>query len=120
VNCIAMLPPTQDAHDTSYGSHVCWGYDPLSLFAAHAGYGPPDSLKFFIGMAHELGISVILDWVPNHLSSLATVVNFDGSAPSPGVTVAPGDTPRGCYLYVRCTVCMVCCDCASLAACLLP
>ena len=29
VNAICMLPPTQDSHA------VCWGYDPISLFAVH-------------------------------------------------------------------------------------
>ena len=62
---IELMPITQDLHD------VCWGYDPISLFAVHQNYGTPDELKTFINEAHKRGISVILDWVPNHITKMS-------------------------------------------------
>jgi maltooligosyltrehalose trehalohydrolase len=44
-----------------------WGYDPISLFAPHHGYGGPDGLKRLIDAAHRRGLAVILDVVYNHL-----------------------------------------------------
>jgi maltooligosyltrehalose trehalohydrolase len=44
-----------------------WGYDGVAPFAPHAAYGTPSDLCAFIDRAHELGLSVILDVVYNHL-----------------------------------------------------
>lgn len=62
INAIELLPITQDSHNK-----ICWGYDVVSLFAVCNVYGTPDDLKRFINEAHKRGISVILDWVPNHI-----------------------------------------------------
>ena len=62
-NVLLPLPPTQDEHQD------CWGYDPLNLHAVHQPYGTPHDLKNFVNEAHKRGIAVLLDWVPNHLSS---------------------------------------------------
>ena len=64
INAIELMPITKDFHDT------CWGYDPISLFAVHDNYGSCDDLKRFINEAHIRGISVILDWVPNHICKM--------------------------------------------------
>ena len=66
INAIELMPITQDAHERG-----CWGYDPISLFAVHQNYGHADSLKKFINKAHRKGISVILDWVPNHICKMS-------------------------------------------------
>ena len=66
INAIELLPVTQDCHEK-----LCWGYDPLSLFAVHQGYGTADNLKEFINSAHQQGISVIIDWVPNHIYKMS-------------------------------------------------
>jgi maltooligosyltrehalose trehalohydrolase len=44
-----------------------WGYDGVALYAPHAAYGTPDELKAFVQHAHDLGLSVLLDVVYNHL-----------------------------------------------------
>ncbi len=44
-----------------------WGYDGVDLFAPHAPYGDPDSLKAFVDSCHAHGLAVLLDVVYNHL-----------------------------------------------------
>lgn len=44
-----------------------WGYDGVDLFAPTRLYGRPDDFRSFVNRAHELGLSVILDVVYNHL-----------------------------------------------------
>ncbi len=44
-----------------------WGYDGVALHAVHEGYGGPDALQRFVDAAHDLGLSVCLDVVYNHL-----------------------------------------------------
>ena len=61
VNCIALMPHTQDIHP------VCWGYDPISLTAAHCKFGTLRELKVFVNACHQHGLAVLFDWVPNHL-----------------------------------------------------
>jgi maltooligosyltrehalose trehalohydrolase len=43
-----------------------WGYDGVSLFAAHSGYGGPLALKRLIDACHAQGLAVLLDVVHNH------------------------------------------------------
>lgn len=75
VNTLALLPITQDSHMKPFN---CWGYDPVSLWAVHTDYGTPDDLKDLINTAHMLDISVIIDYVPNHLSGENILNYFDG------------------------------------------
>ncbi len=44
-----------------------WGYDGVDKFAVNDKLGGSRGLKEFINHAHELGISVIIDMVPNHI-----------------------------------------------------
>ena len=44
-----------------------WGYDGVDLFAVHAPYGGPESLKRFVDACHAKGLAVLLDVVYNHL-----------------------------------------------------
>lgn len=44
-----------------------WGYDGVDLFAPTRLYGAPDDFRSFVNRAHELGLSVILDVVYNHI-----------------------------------------------------
>jgi len=46
------------------------------LFAIHSAFGEPEDLCDFINLAHELGLAVILDWVPNHLSGSSILTKF--------------------------------------------
>ena len=42
------------------------GYDEVDKFAPNSSYGTPDELKSLVDYAHQKGINVILDVVPNH------------------------------------------------------
>jgi len=44
-----------------------WGYDGVSLYAAHARYGGALGLCRFVDAAHARGLAVVLDVVYNHL-----------------------------------------------------
>jgi len=71
---IELLPVTEHPF---YGS---WGYQPTSLFAPTARYGPPGALQHFIDCAHQMGIGVVLDWVPGHFPEDPWgLASFDGT-----------------------------------------
>ena len=58
-----------------------WGYQPLSLFAPSARYGPPDGFAEFVDACHRSGVGVIVDWVPAHFPADAHgLARFDGTA----------------------------------------
>ncbi len=44
-----------------------WGYDGVDKFAPSEHRGGADGLKSLIDYAHEIGLNVIMDMVPNHL-----------------------------------------------------
>ena len=44
-----------------------WGYDGVDKLAVAEHLGGPDGLKAFVDFAHEQGLNVIMDMVPNHL-----------------------------------------------------
>lgn len=50
-----------------------WGYDGVDKFAPSEHLGGPDELKDLINYAHNIGLNVIMDMVPNHIGP-------DGSA----------------------------------------
>ena len=45
-----------------------WGYDGADKFAPSEHLGGPDGLKSLIDYAHSIGLNVIMDMVPNHIS----------------------------------------------------
>lgn len=58
-----------------------WGYQPLSMFAPTARFGPPEAFAAFIDRCHAEGLGVILDWVPAHFpTDPHGLVEFDGTA----------------------------------------
>lgn len=61
VTVIEMMPVAE------FPGRFGWGYDGVDLFAPTHLYGEPDDLRYFVNLAHEAGIAVILDVVYNHL-----------------------------------------------------
>jgi 1,4-alpha-glucan branching enzyme len=58
-----------------------WGYQPLSLFAPSARFGPPAGFARFVDACHRANIGVILDWVPAHFpTDVHGMARFDGTA----------------------------------------
>jgi len=58
-----------------------WGYQPLSLFAPSARFGPPEGFARFVDQCHRNNIGVIVDWVPGHFPTDAHgMARFDGTA----------------------------------------
>lgn len=51
-----------------------WGYDGVSLFAVHEGYGGPEALQRFVDAAHARGLAVCLDVVYNHFGPAGNYV----------------------------------------------
>ena len=61
VNAVELLPVAE------FPGTRNWGYDGVSLFAPHSGYGGPDGMKRFVDACHHRSLAVVLDVVYNHL-----------------------------------------------------
>ena len=61
INTVELMPLNQCPGQRN------WGYDGVYWCAVQSNYGGPDALARFIDAAHELGVSVIVDAVYNHL-----------------------------------------------------
>jgi 1,4-alpha-glucan branching enzyme len=72
---IELLPITEHPLDAS------WGYQATGYFAPTARFGTPDDFRHFVDHLHQLGIGVLLDWVPAHFPRDATALaRYDGTA----------------------------------------
>ena len=75
ITAVELLPIYQfDSWDAPAGLVNYWGYDPVSFFAPHLGYGTNsddpctclDEFRTMVKALHRAGIEVILDVVYNH------------------------------------------------------
>ncbi|HKJ02607.1 MAG TPA: 1,4-alpha-glucan branching protein GlgB, partial [Longimicrobiales bacterium] len=71
---VELLPVLEHPYDQS------WGYQPVGFFAPTARFGQPDDFRHFVDRAHQMGIGVILDWVPGHFpDDVHGLARFDGT-----------------------------------------
>ncbi|MBC6448683.1 1,4-alpha-glucan branching protein GlgB [Actinokineospora xionganensis] len=57
-----------------------WGYQVTSYYAPTPRFGSPDDFRFFVDHLHNLGIGVLVDWVPAHFPRDEwALARFDGS-----------------------------------------
>lgn len=61
VTCVELMPVQP------FPGNRNWGYDGVGMYGVHEGYGGPEELQRFVDRAHQLGLSVCLDVVYNHL-----------------------------------------------------
>lgn len=72
---VELMPVSEHPLDES------WGYQATGYFAATSRFGSPDDLCHFVDCCHQVGIGVLLDWVPAHFpQDDFALAYFDGTA----------------------------------------
>ena len=71
---IQLMPVSEHPFDGS------WGYQPVGLYSPTRRFGDPDGFRYFVDVAHQRGIGILLDWVPAHFpADEHGLARFDGS-----------------------------------------
>jgi 1,4-alpha-glucan branching enzyme len=78
-----------------------WGYQVSSYFAPTARFGDPDGLRLLIDRLHQVGVGVILDWVPAHFPKDEwALARFDGTPLYENPDPTRGEHPEwGTYIF---------------------
>ncbi len=72
---IALLPISEYTFEDTVG------YLPSALYAPTSRYGSPDDFRYLVDTCHAAGIGVVVDWVPNILSTEPHgLALFDGTS----------------------------------------
>ena len=71
---VQLMPLCEYTHDSTYG------YQTGNFYAVTSRYGSPEDFKYFVNRMHQVGIGVILDWVPAFFSKdNQWLYHFDGT-----------------------------------------
>ncbi len=78
-----------------------WGYQVSNYYAPSARYGTPDDFRYLVDHLHQLGIGVIMDWVPAHFPKDAfALARYDGTALYEHLDPRKGEHPDwGTYIF---------------------